>query len=179
MRRVLLEAQRQLWVERERSWARWLNRAAGRPWLVMLLLAVSWLGDGPLWYALVAALPWWGGAPGPLCALRMLLTGALNLGVYKLLKPRVARPRPYVGCPGIRACARSLDEYSFPSGHVMHAVAFSLLIGAAYPPFGLAAWLFTLLVALSRVVLGLHYPSDVAIGAAIGLIDAELISLVV
>jgi len=91
----------------------------------------------------------------------------------------VARPRPYVDCPGIRACARSLDEYSFPSGHVMHAVAFSVLLGAAYPEFAPAAWLFTLLVALSRVVLGLHYPSDVAFGAAIGLIDAELVALVV
>ena len=179
MRRVLLETQRRLWVERERGWARWLNGAAARPSVVMLLLVVSWLGDGPLWYALIAALPRLGGAPGAPCALRMLLTGALNLGVYKLVKQRVARPRPYVGCPGIRACARSLDEYSFPSGHVMHAVAFSVLLGAAYPEFAPAAWLFTLLVALSRVVLGLHYPSDVAFGAAIGLIDAELVSLVV
>ena len=175
----LLEARRALWLERERGWARWLNRAAERPALVMLLGVVSWLADGPLWYALVAALPWWGGPAGPFCALRMLLVGSLNLSIYKLLKPRIARPRPYVGCPGIRACARSLDEFSFPSGHVMHAVAFSVLIGAAYPPFVAAAWLFTLLVALSRVVLGLHYPSDVAFGAAIGLIGAELVQLVV
>ena len=180
MRPVWLpEAQRALWVERDRSWARWLNRAAERPSLVTLLLAVSWLADGPLWYALLAALPWWGGAQGPACALRMLLVGALNLSIYKLLKPRIARPRPYVACPGVRACARSLDEFSFPSGHVMHAVAFSVLIGAAYPSFIAAAWLFTLLVALSRVVLGLHYPSDVAFGAAIGLIGAELVKLVV
>jgi undecaprenyl-diphosphatase len=109
----------------------------------------------------------------------MLLVGALNLSIYKLLKPRIARPRPYVGCPGIRACARSLDEFSFPSGHVMHAVAFSVLIGAAYPSFIAVAWSFTLLVALSRVVLGLHYPSDVAFGAAIGLIGAELVELVI
>ena len=71
------------------------------------------------------------------------------------------------------ACARSLDEYSFPSGHAMHAVAYSVLLGVYYPEFTPLLWGFTALVALSRVVLGLHYPSDVVIGAAIGLLTAE------
>jgi undecaprenyl-diphosphatase len=175
----LLEARRQLWVERERTWALWLNRAAARPALVALLVVVSWLGDGPLWYALIAALPWWGGPQGPACAWRMMLAGTLNLVLYRWLKSRVARPRPFIGCPGIRACARSLDEYSFPSGHVMHAVGFSLLLGAAYPQFAVAAWAFTALVALSRVVLGLHYPSDVAFGAALGIAGAGVVLAVV
>jgi undecaprenyl-diphosphatase len=140
----------------------------------MLLVLVSWLADGPLWYALVAALPWWGGPAGPFCALRMLLVGALNLPIYKLLKPRVARPRPYVGCPGIRACARSLDEFSFPSGHTLHSVAFSVILTAYYPTFALFVWPFTVLVAISRIVLGLHYPSDVVVGALIGAATAAV-----
>jgi undecaprenyl-diphosphatase len=67
-----------------------------------------------------------------------------------------------------------LDLYSFPSGHTLHAVSFTILAVASFP--GLA-WLcvpFATLVAMSRVVLGLHYPSDVAAGALLGAALAAL-----
>jgi len=157
----------------ERTMALWLHGASAFPWLTLLLMGVSWLGDGYLWYAIVLGLPFLGGPHGWQCAGHLLLLSAVNLQIYRLLKRRVARPRPFVGCPGIRACARSLDEFSFPSGHAMHAVAFSVVLCAYYPSLMLPLWAFTALVALSRVVLGLHYPSDVAVGAAIGLFTAE------
>jgi len=61
-----------------------------------------------------------------------------------------------------------LDEFSFPSGHTLHAVTFTI-IALAYAPL-LAPLLlpFALLVAASRVVLGLHYPSDVLAATLIG-----------
>jgi len=170
---VRLEERRRLWLERERLCLVWLHHAAAHQWVVLLLMTVSRLSDGVLWYGLMLALPWWGGVNGTACALRMFGLGALNLLIYKVVKRHFARPRPYTTCPGIRACARSLDEYSFPSGHAMHAVAYSLLLGVYYPEFAPLLWSFTALVALSRVVLGLHYPSDVVIGAAIGLLTAE------
>ena len=61
-----------------------------------------------------------------------------------------------------------LDEFSFPSGHTLHAVAFTLVALTYYP---LLAWLlipFSASVAASRVVLGLHYPSDVLAATVIG-----------
>ena len=168
------EERRQLWIERERSWALWIHGAAARPSIVRLMAAVSRLSDGLMWYAIIVLLPWLGGPNGFACALRMVGVGVLNLIIYKVVKRHFARARPYKTCPGIRACVRSLDEYSFPSGHAMHATAFGVMLSAYYPPFALALWSFTLLVALSRVVLGLHYPSDVAFGVAIGLITADL-----
>jgi undecaprenyl-diphosphatase len=61
-----------------------------------------------------------------------------------------------------------LDEFSFPSGHTLHAVAFSLVAMAHYPVLAWALVPFTASVAVSRVVLGLHYPSDVLAATAIG-----------
>jgi undecaprenyl-diphosphatase len=163
-----------LWIERERSFALWMHGAAARQWVVTSLNVVSRLGDGWMWYAVMLALPWLDHANGTTCAIRMFLVGAVNLVIYKIIKRCIARPRPYRSCPGIRACGRSLDEFSFPSGHTLHSVAFTLILVAYYPRWGFLIWPFTLLVAASRVVLGLHYPSDVLVGAAVGALTAAV-----
>ncbi|MEO7010501.1 MAG: phosphatase PAP2 family protein, partial [Caldimonas sp.] len=56
----------------------------------------------------------------------------------------------------------------------MHSVAFALILVSYYPAWGLVIWPFTVLVAVSRVVLGLHYPSDVIVGAAVGALTAAI-----
>jgi undecaprenyl-diphosphatase len=69
---------------------------------------------------------------------------------------------------GILAGTPPLDRCSFPSGHTLHAVCFTSLATAHFPELGWVLVPFALLVAASRVVLGLHYPTDVLAGAAIG-----------
>jgi undecaprenyl-diphosphatase len=133
---------------------------------------VSRLGDGVFWYSLMLALLAIGGvaALGPVA--RMAATGLVCTLIYKWLKSKTSRPRPFAVENAVRAGADPLDPYSFPSGHTLHAVAFSVVAVAFYP---MLAWLvipFTLLVAISRVVLGLHYPSDVLAGAALGALIA-------
>jgi len=164
---------RRSWAERDRLWSQTLHRAAAMPFVMSALIGVSRLSDGILWYATILVLPWVAGASGTACALRMTALGAVDLVIYKILKQHFARPRPYVACPDIRACTRSLDEHSFPSGHTLHAVAFSCMLCAYWPAIGWIVWPFTAVVALARVVLGLHYPSDVVAGAAIGAFMAE------
>lgn len=166
--------QQLLWIERERSFARWMHRGAAHAWLVGSLNVVSRLGDGWMWYLVMLALPWVDPIEGTACAIRMIAVGLVNLAIYKIIKQCIARPRPYRNCPGIRACAPSLDEYSFPSGHTLHSVAFALILSAYYPPMALIVWPFTLLIAASRVVLGLHYPSDVLVGAVVGGLTAAI-----
>ncbi|MGE5450740.1 MAG: phosphatase PAP2 family protein [Acidobacteriota bacterium] len=156
----------------ERAFAQWMHQATVRPSLLILFQAVSHLGDGLIWYAVFPCVAMWGGKQSTACLLRLAGMTALNLLVYKILKQMTGRPRPFVSCPGIRVCANVLDEYSFPSGHVLHAVAFTIVLSAYYPIVVWPLSVFAFLVACSRVVLGLHYPSDVLMGAAIGALSA-------
>jgi undecaprenyl-diphosphatase len=143
------------------------NRWGARRAVATFFGAVSRLGDGAFWYALMAVLAVFGGWHGALAALQMLLTGAVALTLYRLLKRWTRRPRPFRSCDGVIARVPPLDEFSFPSGHTLHAVSFTIVALAWFPALAPLLLPFTALVAASRVVLGLHYPSDVL--AAIGL----------
>jgi len=129
---------------------------------------VSRLGNGYFWAAVALALFAVDGAGAWPAVRHLVLATAAGLSLYKLLKARTGRPRPFNTEDGFHLTITPLDEFSFPSGHTLHAVAFTLVLYAYYP---FAFWLvlpFTVLVAASRVVLGLHYPSDVVVGAALG-----------
>lgn len=151
-----------------------LNRGLRLRWLRLPLQAASRLGDGVFWYALLAALLALHGRGALGQVLHILLTGGACTVLYKWLKTRTLRPRPFRVMQAVRAGAAPLDPFSFPSGHTLHAVAFSLMTSAWFPETAWVVWPFTALVALSRPVLGLHYPSDVLAGAAIGAAVAAL-----
>jgi undecaprenyl-diphosphatase len=129
---------------------------------------VSRLGNGVFWYALLASLPLVYGGAGITAAIHMGSVALIGVVIYKLLKGRLIRERPFISWPNIRCGAPPLDRYSFPSGHSLHAAAFSILVMFHFPELGWVVLPFAGLVAMSRVVLGLHYPSDVFAGGAIG-----------
>lgn len=151
------------------GWCLRVNRWGGdRAGSRVYFAAVSRLGDGAFWYALMAVLIAADGLEGLRASAHMAATGVIALAMYKALKQWTKRPRPFASDQRIQAWVAPLDEFSFPSGHTLHAVAFSLVAMAHYPAL---AWLlvpFTASVAASRVVLGLHYPSDVLAATGIG-----------
>ena len=138
-------------------------------WTQGMFAVVSRLGNGWLWGAVAAALALAGGSEAVPTIAGMVVAVAAGLPLYVVLKRWRARPRPCAAAgSGLQALVPALDLYSFPSGHTLHAVAFTVVVLGHYP--GLA-WLLVpcaALIAVSRVVLGLHYPSDVIAGAAIG-----------
>jgi undecaprenyl-diphosphatase len=134
----------------------------------LFFTAVSRLGNGVFWYSLMLVLPALYGQPGWQASLHMVLAGLPALAIYKYLKKKTSRQRPCKVHPRVQQKTASLDQFSFPSGHTLHAVNFTLVCSTYLPELaGALAW-FTALVAVSRPVLGLHYPSDVLAGAAIG-----------
>ena len=98
----------------------------------------------------------------------MLATALAGVLIYKLLKNRLVRERPSLTHGDILCGTAPLDRYSFPSGHTLHAVSLTIMLAHFEPLLLPIALPFAVLVALSRVILGLHYPSDVIVGAVIG-----------
>lgn len=145
-----------------------LNRALVYRPCTLLARAISRLGNGELWGGLIVVLALLQDRLGPRCALHLAVAAGVGVVIYLVLKRRAGRPRPYVHLKDLHLCAAPLDEFSFPSGHTLHAVAFAIIATAYFPALGLLLVPFAVLTAVARVVLGLHYPSDVLVGAALG-----------
>ncbi len=140
---------------------------------------VSRLGDGVFWYALMVGILLLQGADGILPVLHMATAGFVGTLVYKWLKGKTLRPRPYEVRQDIWLTGKPLDKFSFPSGHTLHAVVFGIVVLSYFPQLSIIVIPFMIMVGLSRVVLGLHYPSDVIAGALIGALIALLSFLIV
>jgi undecaprenyl-diphosphatase len=151
-----------------------LNRGASRSLIRKPFLLVSRLGDGVLWYLLILLLPIFYGAQAVKPAILMALTGLLGVTIYGVLKRFFVRDRPFIRHAGISQAGAPLDRYSFPSGHTLHAVSFAWQATAHFPQLGWVLVPLACLIAASRVVLGLHYPTDVIAGALLGACLAEL-----
>jgi undecaprenyl-diphosphatase len=158
----------------EYTLCRKLNRGASFAFPRRMFQIASRLGDGIIWYVLILALPLLYGAVAVRPSIVMAFTGILGVLLYKLLKRVFVRERPFITHSTIDLAMAPLDRYSFPSGHTLHAVSFAWQATAHFPELGWVLVPLAALIAGSRVVLGLHYPTDVLAGAALGASLAEL-----
>lgn len=161
-------------LEFDRAISARFSRASARPHVRAFFRAVSWLGNGWFWYALMAGLVLWHGRDAFYPVMHMIAAGLSGTLIYKWLKANTLRPRPFAVHQEIAQSVAILDQYSFPSGHTLHAVVFAIVASIYFP--ALAIWVggFAALVALSRLVLGVHYPTDVLAGAIIGTLIAGI-----
>lgn len=153
---------------------RCLNRWRPPRWFRLWMIVSTRSGDGWLWYAVGLGLL----LVGPDDAYRAVLCAGLAVvaGVllFRVLKKVSGRPRP---CAIERHCWATLlppDQFSFPSGHSITAFAIAVSLGQWYPTLLVVLLPLAACVAVSRVVLGLHYASDVAAGTTIGTVLGEL-----
>ena len=136
--------------------------------VVPMARALSRSGDGYL-HLLVPLLL---GALDPATFLALLSLVALALGiersVYWLVKNTLKRPRPQEALPGFRSLVVAGDQFSFPSGHSSAAFLLATCLLLLYGGIAAPMYLWACAVALSRVLLGVHYPGDIVAGAAMG-----------
>jgi len=92
-----------------------------------------------------------------------------------VLRPLVHRDRPFVSTPGIPIIGGRPEDASFPSGHTANAFAGSYVLSRIAPAARIAWWAMAVMIAYSRVYLGVHYPLDVIGGAALGWICGILV----
>ncbi|MGV6825929.1 MAG: phosphatase PAP2 family protein [bacterium] len=144
----------------------WFNRQSEYTQVMRMFRLFSRIGDGVLWYSLIAVVffqgYWQSGT-------HLLIVALVGLGIYKILKISTRRYRPFHIHSTIKLRGKILDDYSFPSGHTLHAASLTAVTAIYFPTLALILTPVALLIACSRCVLGLHYPSDVLAGAAIGL----------
>ncbi|NLW59138.1 MAG: phosphatase PAP2 family protein [Firmicutes bacterium] len=86
----------------------------------------------------------------------------------QLIKEAVARPRPYQAYRNISNGGPSLKDYSFPSGHTTSAFTTATVLAHFLPAGAPLFYILAALVGLTRMILGVHYPTDVLIGGIIG-----------
>ncbi|MEU3557455.1 phosphatase PAP2 family protein [Streptomyces fragilis] len=88
----------------------------------------------------------------------------------------VERPRPFMTHRGLEVLVEGKDDFSFVSDHATLAMAMAVALFLAHRKFGVVAILLAVLAGLSRVYMGVHYPTDVAGGFALGTAVALLLS---
>jgi undecaprenyl-diphosphatase len=161
------------WLDQaELAACRRFNSTIRRARLARVFQIASRLGDGVIWYMLIAVLAFGYGEQGRMIALQCAVAGVSGLLIYRALKNVLVRERPYMTHDTIVCAGRPLDRFSFPSGHTLHAVSFTLIVCSSLPLLAVVLVPVAILIALSRVVLGLHYPSDVVAGGLLGALIA-------
>lgn len=122
-------------------------------------------------YVILLLISWTkGGRRGKIAVIGVLLLILVaDQTGYRLLKEFFARPRPCVALSDVITPLGCTGTYSFPSNHALNNFAAAMFFYKLFPKLKWALFITATLIAISRVYLGLHYPSDIIGGAIIGL----------
>jgi undecaprenyl-diphosphatase len=145
-----------------------MNRWRAPRWIRYWMIAATRMGDGWLWYGLGIMLLVYGG-PQRFSAIGA--AGAAAVGgifVFKVLKHLSQRQRPCQIEPHCWSKVLPPDKFSFPSGHTMTAFSIALVVSYFYPSLEGTLFFVAISIAVSRVVLGMHFLSDVLAGMVLG-----------
>jgi len=155
-------------AHRDQNLMRRVNRWPAPRWIRLWMLYATRAGDGWLWCAMGAVLLLFGGEQRFLAVTAAALAAGTGVALFVRIKKAARRRRPGVFGPHCWATLLPPDQFSFPSGHTITACAVAVSLGQFYPDLAIGLLFCVLSVAASRILLGMHFLSDVLAGAAIG-----------
>ncbi|MBB3048023.1 undecaprenyl-diphosphatase [Litorivivens lipolytica] len=129
---------------------------------------VSRSGDGYLQILIPVGLALIAGEAGQHLLLATLLAFAIELPLYWVLKNSFQRRRPPEAIPSFSSVITASDKFSFPSGHTAAAVMLATLVYLSFGLVALPLMIWAAMVGASRVILGVHFPTDILAGATLG-----------
>jgi undecaprenyl-diphosphatase len=153
---------------RDQDLMRKINRWRAPRWVRLWMVYATRCGDGWLWYALGIILIIFGGAQRFAAIGSAILSVAIGTLLFMLVKRASRRKRPCQLEPHCWSTVLPPDQFSFPSGHSITAFSIAMTVGSFYPQFQECLLVCAVSIAISRVILGMHFLSDVIVGSSIG-----------
>jgi undecaprenyl-diphosphatase len=145
-----------------------VNRWQPPRWIRLWMICATRGGDGWLWYAMGLVILLFGGPERFLAVGCSGLAAGAGILAFLKLKRVTGRKRPCAIQPSCWAQLLPPDQFSFPSGHTITAFAVTVPMMNFYPDLTYGLLFCAASIAVSRILLGLHFLSDVLAGAAIG-----------
>lgn len=155
-------------TRRDHSLMRRANNWVAPHWVRLFVIGATMAGDGWLWCAVAIAVLLFGGYERFEALFAAGLSSVLSVVLFLGLKRFTGRRRPCQIEPHCWATLLPPDQFSFPSGHTMTAFAIAVPLSLFYPNFAVGLLFCALSIAMSRILLGMHFLSDVVAGALIG-----------
>ena len=159
-------------AHRDHNLMRRIHRWPAPRWVRLWMIGATRGGDGWLWYGMGLVILLFGGESRFIAVGAAALAAGRGTALFLRLKKLTGRTRPCALEPHCWATLLPPDQFSFPSGHTITAFAVAVCLSQFYPSLMLGLLFCALSVAASRVLLGMHFLSDVLAGAAIGTVLA-------
>ncbi len=149
-----------------------VNKWPAPKWVRMWSVAATRAGDGWLWYVIGLVILLAGGHVRFEAIAAAGSAALIGIATFKAIKHISGRKRPCQIEPHCWATLLPPDQFSFPSGHTITAFAVAVTLGEFYPMLLPALLFCAVSIAASRILLGMHFMSDVVVGAALGMLLA-------
>ena len=137
-------------------------------WVRWWMMGATRAGDGWVWYIVGAIILLFGGRERFHALAAGTAAALFSIGCFLALKRTINRKRPCELHAHCWATVLPPDEFSFPSGHTMTAFGIAVALALFFPALSAALLFFAFSIAVSRVVLGMHFVSDVIAGMLLG-----------
>ncbi|NRB42702.1 MAG: phosphatase PAP2 family protein [Pseudomonadales bacterium] len=151
---------------------RWFNQFQRSLTVTRTFRVISHTGDGYMYLAIGMIAMFLDTPHSKLFVMATLIAYLIEVPSFILLKHLFKRNRPYVDIKGSYYSIEAADKFSLPSGHSAAAFLMMNMIALYYPAFWAIALVWAVLIGLSRVILGVHYLSDIIAGALLGTVSA-------